>query len=93
MLVNKRSFTLEHYIILFQLVNTFFGFFEEGRIFVYPLPERAVTGLSGLVGCGGVLEAVGGGGGIRTHGPLAGTTVFKTVTIDHSDTPPDLSPV
>ncbi len=30
----------------------------------------------------------GGGGGIRTHGPLAGTTVFKTVTIGHSDTPP-----
>ena len=28
------------------------------------------------------------GGGIRTHGVLAGTTVFKTVTIDHSDTPP-----
>ena len=30
----------------------------------------------------------GGGGGIRTHGPGKGTTVFKTVTIDHSDTPP-----
>ena len=30
----------------------------------------------------------GGGGGIRTHGRLAPTTVFKTVTIDHSDTPP-----
>ncbi len=30
----------------------------------------------------------GGGGGIRTHGPLAGTTVFKTVSLDHSDTPP-----
>jgi hypothetical protein len=30
----------------------------------------------------------GGRGGIRTHGTLAGTTVFKTVSIDHSDTLP-----
>jgi hypothetical protein len=31
---------------------------------------------------------VGGGGGIRTHGPLKGSTVFETVPIDHSGTPP-----
>ena len=31
----------------------------------------------------------GGGSGIRTHGTLADTTVFKTVSLDHSDTPPD----
>ena len=30
----------------------------------------------------------GGGGGIRTHGTLSRTTVFKTVAIDHSATPP-----
>ena len=30
-----------------------------------------------------------GGGGIRTHGRLSPTTVFKTVPIDHSGTPPD----
>lgn len=30
----------------------------------------------------------GGGGRIRTHGTLAGPTVFKTVAIDHSATPP-----
>jgi hypothetical protein len=30
----------------------------------------------------------GGGGGIRTHGPREGTTVFETVPIDHSGTPP-----
>src|SRR4029079_12702255 len=29
-----------------------------------------------------------GGGGIRTHGPLARTPVFKTGAIDHSATPP-----
>ena len=29
-----------------------------------------------------------GGGGIRTHGRLSPTTVFKTVPIDHSGTPP-----
>ena len=33
-------------------------------------------------------RASGGGGGIRTHGHLSMTTVFKTVSIDHSDTPP-----
>ena len=31
---------------------------------------------------------VGGGGGIRTHGALAGTTVFETAPFDHSGTPP-----
>ena len=30
----------------------------------------------------------GGGGGIRTHGTLAGTAVFKTAALNHSATPP-----
>jgi hypothetical protein len=30
----------------------------------------------------------GGGGGIRTHGTLACTTVFETAPFDHSGTPP-----
>src|SRR5579859_6528828 len=30
-----------------------------------------------------------GGGGIRTHGELAPTAVFKTAAFDHSATPPD----
>src|SRR5437016_5780582 len=30
----------------------------------------------------------GGEGGIRTHGTLAGTTVFKTVAFNHSATSP-----
>src|SRR5258706_5419116 len=34
------------------------------------------------------LEEGGGGCGIRTHGTIAGTTVFETVPIDHSGTPP-----
>ena len=29
-----------------------------------------------------------GGGGIRTHGDIAATTVFKTVRLNHSRTPP-----
>jgi hypothetical protein len=29
-----------------------------------------------------------GGGGIRTHGPLARATVFKTAPFDRSGTPP-----
>ena len=35
---------------------------------------------------------LGGGGGIRTHGTLSRSTVFKTVAIDHSATPPAGSP-
>ena len=31
---------------------------------------------------------IGGGGGIRTHGALASTTVFETAPIGHSGTPP-----
>ena len=30
-----------------------------------------------------------GGGGIRTPGTLSGSTVFKTVALNHSATPPD----
>jgi hypothetical protein len=30
----------------------------------------------------------GGGGGIRTHGTFACTTVFETAPFDHSGTPP-----
>lgn len=32
-----------------------------------------------------------GGGGIRTHGQLALSTVFKTVPINHSGTPPEIA--
>ena len=35
-----------------------------------------------------IIKESGGGGGIRTHGTLARSTVFKTVAIDHSATPP-----
>ena len=35
--------------------------------------------------------AVGGEGGIRTHGTLARTTVFETVPIDRSGTSPLIS--
>ena len=40
---------------------------EASGIPTYPLPERAVTGLAGLVRYGEIVKA-GGGGGIRTHG-------------------------
>ena len=35
-----------------------------------------------------LIFAYGGGGGIRTHGALARTTVFETAPFDHSGTPP-----
>ncbi len=34
------------------------------------------------------LASLGGGGGIRTHGSASTTTVFETVPIVHSGTPP-----
>ena len=34
----------------------------------------------------------GGGGGIRTHGGLTPTPVFKTGALNHSTTPPELAP-
>ena len=33
-------------------------------------------------------KKIGGGGGIRTHGTIAGTTVFETAPIGRSGTPP-----
>ena len=41
---------------------------EGSRIPTYPLPERAITGLAGLIRYGKILKGGGGGGGIRTHG-------------------------
>src|SRR5258706_13324133 len=35
--------------------------------------------------------AAGGGGGIRTHGTLAGTAVFKTAALKHPAPPPGFS--
>ncbi len=37
-----------------------------------------------------MLPVNGGGGEIRTHGPLTRTPVFKTGAIDHSATPPSV---
>ena len=34
-------------------------------------------------------ESSSGGGGIRTHGRLTPTTVFKTAPFNHSGTPPN----
>jgi hypothetical protein len=34
-------------------------------------------------------QGSGGGGGIRTHGGLAPTAVFKTAALNHSATPPE----
>jgi acyl-CoA synthetase (NDP forming) len=42
---------------------------EANGVPVFPLPERAVTGLAGLVRYGEIVKKGGGGGGIRTHGP------------------------
>ena len=36
------------------------------------------------------MELDGGGGGIRTHGRLSPTSVFKTGAFNHSATPPSL---
>ena len=41
---------------------------EGSCIPTFPLPERAITGLAGLIKYGEILKGGGGGGGIRTHG-------------------------
>ena len=52
-------------------------------------PAPTAPALSGVAGkCGNPGGQNGGEGGIRTHGTLARTTVFETVPIDHSGTPP-----
>ncbi|MDH5695524.1 MAG: CoA-binding protein [Dehalococcoidia bacterium] len=43
---------------------------EGSHIPTFPLPERAITGLAGLIKYGEILKAGGGGGGIRTHGSV-----------------------
>ncbi len=35
-----------------------------------------------------MIEFIGGGGRIRTHGTLTSTAVFKTAAFNHSATPP-----
>src|SRR6056297_3252469 len=49
---------------------------ENTREFTRKMQTRNETGLGG------------GGGGIRTHGTLSRTPVFKTGAFDHSATPP-----
>ena len=36
-----------------------------------------------------LISLMNGGGGIRTHGTLADTLVFKTRALNHSTTPPE----
>ena len=50
---------------------------------------RKIEDFSGCIKGIGLKDNIdGGGGGIRTHGPQKGTAVFKTASLDHSDTPP-----
>ena len=51
-------------------------------------PVRNVTHVSGLD-----KKGTGGQGGIRTHGELAPTAVFKTAALNHSATCPTLPPI
>ena len=49
------------------------------EMFICSQPTKKATFRGGLNG---------GGGGIRTHGTLARSTVFKTAPINRSGTPP-----
>ncbi len=53
----------------------------------FPEPVMRVQFPPGAPFCYGTL-VLGGGGGIRTLGPLAGTMVFKTIALDRYATPP-----
>ena len=55
-------------------------------------PRNGVKGLvysDFLVQLQKFISSYGGGGGIRTHGGLAPTAVFKTAALNHSATPPE----
>ena len=55
-------------------------------------PRNGVQGLAYgdfLVQLQEFISSYGGGGGIRTHGGLAPTAVFKTAALNHSATPPE----
>ena len=43
---------------------------------------------SGLFPYTGLSLVIGGESGIRTHGTVAGTTVFKTILLNHSSISP-----
>ncbi len=62
---------------------------SEGEAFVwsimYHYPMRTTSNFTLI---GQWLSVSGGGGGIRTHGTLSRTPVFKTGAFDHSATPP-----
>src|ERR1700688_4210987 len=53
---------------------------DDKRGVLNPTPERVLNPLISL--------SFGGRGGIRTHGTLAGTPVFKTGALNHSATLP-----
>src|SRR4051812_42567794 len=58
-----------------------FGSVPEGSCYTSSCREGVLL-LPGSV-------SIGGGGGIRTHGPLARPAVFKTAALDRSATPPE----
>ena len=69
--------------------------FEPSRqlITVYSLSRRAPSAYSAISpyhrSVSQTLSSIfGGGGGIRTHGTRKGSTVFKTASLNRSDTPP-----
>jgi hypothetical protein len=53
------------------------------RRYVLAVPHKIMKDIRSLVG------EIGGRGGIRTHGTLAGTPVFKTGALNHSATLPN----
>ena len=53
-----------------------------------PAIQGSMYGVGGGSRFPQLIFAYGGGGGIRTHGALARTTVFETAPFDHSGTPP-----
>jgi hypothetical protein len=57
---------------------------------VKPLKKEVNISERLAMGCGATFSSYerGGEGGIRTHGELTPSTVFKTIAIDHSATSP-----
>jgi hypothetical protein len=61
---------------------------ETDKVFEEKLSGKSASDRPALQA---MLDYVGGGGGIRTHGTLSRTPVFKTGAFDHSATPPGVA--
>ena len=76
----------------FEKSNKALGYIYKEWYEIISKQLSEIDGINIELGCGASFIKVSyrhGGGGIRTHGALADTLVFKTRALNHSTTPPE----